>query len=175
MNARGWNKTMPATSMKEPLKCNGQILPVIKVPRKKSAQGINTLCAQPSTTIFLNVLKKTSIFLAFLMLMTSCGNPSQKSTEKQKEPRISELVTLKSNTAGLREVQISNDPRSWTKANEISYVPNGTPARILSIHSETIEAGDEKIRILRYEIITETDPIIEGWVHSFDAGYSTEK
>ena len=166
---------MPATAMKALPKHNGLILSVLKVLMEKSAQGINVLRAQQSTTIYLNALKKSSIVLAILMLMTSCGNPSQKSTEKQKEPRISELVTLRNNTAGFKEVQISNDPRSWTKANEISYVPNGTPARILFIHSETIEAGDEKIRILRYRIITETDPIVEGWVHSFDAGYSTEK
>jgi len=123
----------------------------------------------------LSYMKRTALALLFPMLLTSCGRPSKDIDEKRKEPQISEMVTLRSNMESSREVLVSNDPKSWMKANEVSYVPNGTPAKILAIHDETIEVGDMKLRVLRYKVITNTSPKVEGWVHSFDAGYSTEK
>jgi hypothetical protein len=124
-------------------------------------------------------IKTINYILSILIIsaLNACiiPSPSPKSTEKPKEPKTTDLVILKNKIKGSKDVQVSNDPKSWMKINEIAYVPNGTSAKILSIHDETIEAGDMKVRVLRYKVITTTDPRIEGWVFASNAGYDPDE
>ena len=98
------------------------------------------------------------------MLAVSCG--AEKSTP---EPRVNEVVILKNNFG--EKVFISNDPASWVDKNLVARVNNGTKATIEEIYKAAITPD---YTIMRLKVNT-NNPTYTGWVHSFDAGYSTEK
>jgi hypothetical protein len=112
-----------------------------------------------------------TIIIGCMLLLTGCGFNAPQATEKRKEPKISQEVILKNELESSKEVQVTNDPKKWMRENEIAYVTNGTPATIQAIHDETIEAGDTKVRVLRYKVLTKTNPKVEGWVFASNAGY----
>ena len=97
------------------------------------------------------------------LLITGCA-----AENTAKEAKVNEAVVLKSNTGN--EVFISNTPTIWRDENLVARVPNGTKATIQEIHKS--EITPEYI-LVRFKVITD-EPSHKGWVHSFDAGYSTE-
>lgn len=104
-------------------------------------------------------------------------NTPQSCEEKvlRKEPQRNDLVILKNSNPISKDVQVSNDPKSWMKTNEIAYVTNCTPAKILDIYDESFRAGDVDFRTLRYKIVTQSGQKVEGWIHSSNAGFNPNK
>jgi hypothetical protein len=104
-------------------------------------------------------------------------NTPQSCEEKvlRKEPQRNDTVILKNSNPISKDVQVSNNPKSWMKSNEIAYVANCTPAKILDIYDESYRAGDVNIRTLRYKIVTQSEQKVEGWVHSSNAGFNPNK
>jgi hypothetical protein len=94
----------------------------------------------------------------------SCG--AEKSVP---EPSVNEVVILKNNSGD--KVFISNDPASWVDKNLVVRVRNGTKATIQEIYKAEITPD---YTLMRLKVNT-NNPAYTGWVHSFDAGYSTEK
>ena len=97
------------------------------------------------------------------LLITGCA-----AENTAKEAKVNEAVVLKSNTGN--EVFISNTPTSWIDENLVARVPNGTRATIQEIYKSEITP---EYMLVRFKVITD-EPPHKGWVHSFDAGYSTE-
>jgi len=100
--------------------------------------------------------------IGFLTIGCSGGKPKP-------EPKVGEVITL--NNDGNYKVYIQNQPRTWRDENIIAIVSNGTKATIEEIYEE--EVAPKQI-LTRLKIKTD-NPVYLGWVHSYDAGYSTEK
>jgi hypothetical protein len=98
------------------------------------------------------------------MLVVSCG-----AEKRTPEPRENELVILNNNFG--EEVFISNDPASWVDKNLVARVKNGTKATIQEVYKAEITPDYTLTRLK----VNTNNPTYTGWVHSFDAGYSTEK
>lgn len=98
------------------------------------------------------------------LLAVSCG-----AEKVAPEPRVNQVVILKNNLGD--EVFISNDPTSWVDKNLVARVRNGTEATIQEIYKAEITPD---YTLMRLKVNT-NNPAYTGWVHSFDAGYSTEK
>jgi len=110
------------------------------------------------------------------MTNASCSRNPRELETKQKIPQVSDVVTLNDHLKKQsNDVQVTNDPRSWMRDNEIAYIPNGTTARILAIHDETIDAGGAQIRVLRYKIETLKGKKVEGWIWASDTGYEPKQ
>ena len=107
------------------------------------------------------------------MTITGCYEKRNEIKAQYKTPQISDVVTLKDHLKKeSNDVQITNNPKSWMRENEVGYVPNGTKAKVLAIHDETISAGDTSIRILRYKVVTLKGKRMEGWIWASDTGYN---
>ena len=110
-------------------------------------------------------------------MVVKTKNTLQPCEEKvlRKEPRRNDIVILKNSNPISKDVQVSNDPKNWMKSNEIAYISNCTPAKILDIYDESFSAGDVEFRTLRYKIVTQSEQKVEGWVHSSNAGFNPNK
>jgi len=127
----------------------------------------------PSTNI-IQSSRKTAISSVLILLMTgvlsSCGNPSSP-PPKPKQAQINENVILKSDLPD-KSVYISNEYAKRLDKNIVAVVKGGTRAKILEIRKESITPDFEMIM---FRVKTSSSPVVEGWVYSFDAGYSTKK
>ena len=103
-------------------------------------------------------------------VLSSCGNPSSP-PPKLKQAQINENVILKSDLPD-KSVYISNEYAKRLDKNIVAVVKGGTRAKILEIRKESITPDFEMIM---FRVKTSSSPVVEGWVYSFDAGYSTKK
>lgn len=109
------------------------------------------------------------LFLLLTGVLSSCGEPPP--PLKPKQAQINENVILKSDLQK-NHVYISDDYAKRLDKNIVAVVKGGTRAKILEIRKESITPDFE---ITMFRVKTSSNPIVEGWVYSFDAGYSTKK